>query len=94
MAMRLSELAGKEIIDVSNGTSLGILSSPEIEIDTDTGRVVSIVLPGKRRGFLALGHDPDISIPWSRVKTIGPEIVLVELPYDGNTLAPMGQNTV
>ncbi|HHY47599.1 MAG TPA: YlmC/YmxH family sporulation protein [Firmicutes bacterium] len=80
--MRLSDLAGKEVIDVNNGTSLGTISSPEIEIDTETGRVVSIVLPGRRRGFFALGRDPDLAIPWSRVKTIGPELVLVELPYD------------
>ena len=88
--MRISELAGKEIIEVGQARSLGTITDPEVEIDTETGRVVSIVIPGRRRGLLPLWREPDLMIPWSRVKTIGPEIVLVEMPESEYGNAPLG----
>ena len=45
--MRLSDLVGKEIINIFDGMRLGTIGDSDIVIDPESGEVVSIVLPGR-----------------------------------------------
>jgi YlmC/YmxH family sporulation protein len=48
-------------------------------IDPESGEVVSIILPG-RSNFLNLWMDrQEIEIPWSSVKKVGSEVIIVDL---------------
>lgn len=68
----------KEVINITDGRSLGYVG--DIEVDLENGRIEGIVLPGDRRffGFFGKGEE-DIVIPWEKIKTIGDDVILVEI---------------
>lgn len=77
--MRLSDLVGKEIINIFDGVRLGTIGDSDMVIDPENGEVVSIVLP-RRSNFLSFWIDrQEIEIPWSSVKKVGNEVVIVDL---------------
>lgn len=77
MSVRMSELASKEIVNLMTGERLGLVGESDLVIDESAqGRIVEMVLP-PRRGLL--GGRAGAVIPWSAVRRIGPEVVLVEL---------------
>ena len=81
MVNRFSELRNKEIIPVCEGTRLGYLN--DLCIDTDTGRVTAIMVPGPCRFLGLFGRDSDYIIPWGCIRRIGEDIILVEGPIPG-----------
>ena len=76
MVNRFSELRNKEIIHVCEGTRLGYLN--DVCIDTDTGRVTAIMVPGPCRFLGLFGRDSDYIIPGGCIRRIGEDIILVE----------------
>ena len=81
MVNRFSELRNKEIIHVCEDTRLGYLN--DVCIDTDTGRVTAIMVPGPCRFLGLFGRDSDYIIPWGCIRRIGEDIILVEGPIPG-----------
>lgn len=81
MVNRFSELRNKEIIHVCEGTRLGYLN--DVCIDTDTGRVTAIMVPGPCRFLGLFCRDSDYIIPWGCIRRIGEDIILVEGPIPG-----------
>ena len=75
MVCRISELQYKEIVDITDGTRYGSLS--DVEVDGDRGTVEALVVSGQRRLLGLLGREPDVAFPWSAVKRIGADIILV-----------------
>ena len=47
-------------------------------IDTDTGRVTALMVPGPCRFLGLFGRDSDYIIPWCCIRRIGEDIILVE----------------
>ncbi|MBC7344969.1 MAG: YlmC/YmxH family sporulation protein, partial [Clostridia bacterium] len=64
--MKLSELVGKEIINLMDGTRLGTVGDADLVIDPQDGAIQYIVLPGRGLGRFFSGHGQFI-IPWSAV---------------------------
>ena len=77
MTIKFSELQCKEVICVSDGRRLGYISDAQIEIPE--GHILSIIVPGPCRYFGLWGRRDDFVIPWSCIKRIGPDIVLVDV---------------
>ncbi len=78
-SLRLSDLEGKEVINLIDGARLGVIGEADMVIDLQTGEIQSIVLP-RRNTFLSLWMDRQhLIIPWQSVKKIGNEVVIVEL---------------
>lgn len=76
--MRLSELAGRELVDMQNGEKMGQLGYADLWIDTETGKIGSLILPGQRR-LLSLGKQGgEQSVPWKAVRKIGPDTILID----------------
>ena len=73
--MRLSELAGKKIINLYDGEIIGPAGDSDLLIDSVSGLITEIVVPPGRGGRRAL------SIPWSAVRKIGPEVIVVDIEY-------------
>lgn len=71
----------KMVIDIRTGRHMGELI--DVEIDDDTGKITSIVVPGESKVFGLLGSGPDVVISWSRIKKIGPDCILVEVDGAG-----------
>ncbi|MES1039062.1 YlmC/YmxH family sporulation protein [Peribacillus simplex] len=74
--MRLSELSGKEIVDVNRAERLGVLGQTDLEID-ETGQITSLIIPSvKWFGLLRNGNE--IRVPWEHIKKIGADMVIID----------------
>ena len=80
MILKFSQLRCKEVICVADGRRLGFVS--DIEIDIPEGCVKAIIVPGPCRIFGLFGRRDDFVIPWSCIRRIGPDIILVEVKPD------------
>lgn len=83
MACRMAELRSKEVVSVKDGGRLGFVC--DLEIDTKTAAVTSLVVYGRARWFGLLGREPDTVIAWKDVEMIGGDIVLVKCPAPPRT---------
>ena len=73
---KISDLARRDFVNLSDGSKLGAIK--DIHIDPATGTVIAFVLQGSRRfSFLSAGRD--VLLPWSKIKKIGVDTVLVDL---------------
>lgn len=72
------KLKNKEVININDGRSLGFVY--DIEVDLDKGVIDGIVIPGAR-GFMGLfsKKEGDMVIKWDKVKTVGDDVILVDL---------------
>lgn len=77
--MRLSELIGKEVVNLYDGTRLGVLGEADLLFDGETGDMEAIILPS--RGGIAgiFGDRGHIVIPWNCVRKVGTEVIIVDL---------------
>ncbi len=75
MACRIAELRHKEVINESDGVRLGCVD--DVEIDTKTACLVSIIIYGRPKLFGILGRHDDIVIPWADIRLIGEDTILV-----------------
>ncbi|OQB14158.1 MAG: PRC-barrel domain protein [Firmicutes bacterium ADurb.Bin193] len=73
---RFQSLRNKEVIDICEGERLGFVC--DVEIDICNGRIVAIVVPG-RRGFGFFGKHEEVVIPWRNICKIGDDIIIVNL---------------
>lgn len=76
MLYKFSELRLKEAIHIEDGERLGFVS--DIEIDSNTGKVVSISVPGAYKAFGLLGKEPDRIIKWENIIKIGDDLVMID----------------
>ena len=70
---RIVDLRCKEVISVCDGSRLGYVN--DVEIDTCSGRLVAIVVPGRAK-LRHLGRREDFVIPWDAICRIGDDIIL------------------
>ena len=75
MCCKIVELRNKEVVCKSNGARLGFVC--DVEIDTCTGRLVALVVPGRQKFFGLSGREEDMRIPWEMIDIIGDDIILV-----------------
>ena len=72
-----SELRCKEVINVSDGARLGYVC--DLELETESGRVLSVIVPGRCRLFGLLPSGENLVIPWPCIRRIGTDIILVDV---------------
>ena len=75
MICRITDLRHKEVINSCNGCRIGF--ADDIEVDTVTSQVKSIIVYGRPRCMGILGKNEDIIIPWSDIELIGEDTILV-----------------
>ncbi len=66
----------KEVINITNGRKLGFVT--DVEACFEDGKINAIVVPGNSRK-LGLFNNNDLVIPWSKIKLIGEDVILVEV---------------
>lgn len=76
MTYQFSELRNKEVIHIGDGERMGFVS--DLEIDTVTGRIISVSVPGAYKYFGVFGKEPDRRIPWEQIKKIGDDLIIIE----------------
>ena len=75
MEISFTELKNKEIVNVFDGRKLGRII--DILFDNLSGTVKGIVVPGERKIFR---KNDDIFVPLEKLKKIGDDVILVNLP--------------
>ena len=78
--MRIALLRYKDIINLCTGHRLGFVG--DVDIDLATGRVLSLIVPGRCRFFGLLGREEDYVIPFECINRIGDDIILAEVKGD------------
>lgn len=76
MACRIAELRNKQVVCVQSGEILGYVS--DVEINTSTGALESLLIFGRAKFLGLFGKYEDIVIPWSDIEVIGQETILVK----------------
>ena len=74
---RVYELQKKEVVNINDGKRLGFLY--DIEIDLNTGKIGSIIVPGKGRVLGIFGKYEEHIINFSQIKKVGDDIILVDI---------------
>lgn len=82
MIIRAGELFDKEVICIKDGTRLGNVG--EFELNTETGRIETVIIPGRARFFGLLGREEDVIIPFSCIEVFGEELILVNISPPDN----------
>ena len=90
MTMRFTELQCKEVICVGSGTRLGFVE--DVIVEVPEGNVCSLVVPPQSKALGVLPCREEYVIPWSCVKKVGPDIILVDIkPCDCRVPRPKGK---
>lgn len=86
MKVRIDDFRNKQVVSVKNGSVLGFAG--DVEFDTESGKILSLVIPGRSRFFGLFGREDDIIIAWDEIEVIGNETVLVScdaVPFSKNS---------
>ncbi|PLT34163.1 YlmC/YmxH family sporulation protein [Bacillus sp. V5-8f] len=76
--MRLSELSGKEIVDVKRAERLGILGQTDLEIN-ESGQITALIIPSVK-WFGLRKNGSEIRVPWRHIKKIGTDMIIIDIP--------------
>lgn len=77
--VRLSELAGKNIVNIYDGVRLGVIYEPNLTFSPETGKLELLLVGNKSSLHNIWGDRSHIEIPWESVHKIGQEVVIVNL---------------
>ncbi len=76
--MRLSEIGGKEIIDMEKGERMGVLGQTDLEINENTGHIEALLIPNlKWFGFKRQGEE--LRVPWNNIKKVGLDMIIIDM---------------
>lgn len=78
VGVRLSELAGKEIVNLTDATRIGVIRTAQALFDLEAGRVEAILVPFEAERAWR-GRPRLLAIPWRAVRRLGRDLVIVEI---------------
>ena len=77
MQCRIADLRCKEVVNIHDGFRLGYVE--DVLLDTATGRIVALVVPGPCKVMGLFFPGDDYIIHWECVVRIGDDLILVEV---------------
>ncbi len=77
MQCRIADLRCKEVVNICDGFRLGYVE--DILLDTMTGKIVALVVPGPCKFLGLFFPGDDYIIQWDCVSRIGDDLILVEV---------------
>lgn len=66
----------KEVINIKDAKRLGFVQ--DVTADFRTGTITNIIVPGNTKFFNIFSTGEELTIPWTSIKAIGDDIILVE----------------
>ena len=67
----------KEVINIKDAKRLGYVQ--DVIADFKTGTITNIIVPGQSSFFNIFSSGNEITIPWTCIKAIGDDLILVEI---------------
>lgn len=78
--MRLSDLGDKELVNLNSGGRLGLLADADLVFEEDSGKIISLLVQDRKVAFKLFGvGGSEKEIPWSAIRKIGYDMIIVEL---------------
>lgn len=77
--MLLSKFGGKEIVNLNDGSRLGLIEDADLLVDEDSGKIDSFIVFENRLLFFRKKDSNGYKIPWSNIRKIGNDMVIVEI---------------
>ena len=81
--MRLSELSGKEIVDINKAERLGVLGQTDLEINEQNGQIEAMLIPSLK-WFGMKRHGGEIRVEWKQIKKIGNDMMIIDMEPNGD----------
>ena len=78
--MRICEMRDREVINICTCRRLGYVA--DVEFDPEKGCITAFIVPGPARIWGCLGRDTEYVIPFSCVRQIGGDIILVDVKVE------------
>lgn len=75
--MRYKDISGKEIVNVTQGSRLGILGQTDLEIDIHSGQIISFII-SNYKWFGIKKEGDETKIRWDAIKKIGEDMIMIE----------------
>ncbi len=69
----------KEVINIKDGKRLGYVQ--DVTANFETGTIKEIIVPGNTKIFNIFSTGNELVIPWSSIKIIGDDVILVDFDY-------------
>ena len=83
MCARIIDLKDKQVVSLKDGCVIGFLC--DAEINTLSGKIISIIVSCKGRGFNILTRNDEYVIPWESIEVIGNDSILVNFEIPRHT---------
>ena len=83
MQCTITDLRDKEVINICSGVRLGYVG--DVELITETGQITALIVPTSVKFCGLLGGEDPCVIPWSCIRKIGDDIILVEVTGQGRS---------
>lgn len=74
--MKISQFQTKDIVNLSDGKKLGVLS--DLEIELSTGQIEAIVVSEHGKWMNMFQREAEIVIPWHKIKKVGTDLIFVD----------------
>nr|WP_154318343.1 YlmC/YmxH family sporulation protein [Metabacillus idriensis] len=75
--MNISEFQTKDVVNVSDGKKLGIVS--DFDINVTTGKIQAVIISGTGKVLGFFGKDEELVVPWRHIVKIGEDVILVRV---------------
>jgi len=75
--MLLSKFGGKELVNLNDGSRLGLIEDADLLVDEETGSIDSFIIFENRLFFK--NERNGYKIPWNAIRKIGNDMVIVEI---------------
>ena len=92
MQYTLYDLRDKSVVNVKDGVNFGRVD--DVVIDSESAKIVSLVIYGRKKFFGLLGREPDFLISWDDIKIIGSDVVLISVDVSQNAQSASKKNLV
>ena len=70
----IGNIRSMEVIDITTGSKLGFIK--DLKVDCEEYKILSILMPNQKISWFS--KNDSIEIPWSRVKKIGIDVILID----------------
>jgi YlmC/YmxH family sporulation protein len=81
--LRLSELSGKEIVDINQAVRLGVLGQTDLDINEKNGQIEAMLIP-TLKWFGMKRHGGEIRVEWTQIKKIGHDMMIIDMEPNGD----------
>lgn len=78
--MKFGELKDREIININTGEKLGVFANCDLDIDIDSGHIISLLISENTSIFSFLNkQEESLVIPWEKIVKIGKDTIMVNI---------------